>query len=73
MAEGVIKRVTDRGFGFIDIGSGKDLFFHRTAVEDVRFEDLKQGQRVSFTERRGPKGPEADSVKPIEAEGIKPI
>jgi CspA family cold shock protein len=65
MAEGVIKRLTDKGFGFIDIGGGKDLFFHMSAVEGVRFEDLKQGQRVSFTEGQGPKGPRAEKVKPI--------
>jgi len=65
MAEGVIKRLTDKGFGFIDIGGGKDLFFHRSAVEGVRFEELREGQRVSFTEGQSPKGPRAESVKPI--------
>ncbi len=65
MAEGVIKRLTDKGFGFIDIGGGKDVFFHRSAVEGSRFEDLREGQRVSFTEGQGPKGPRAENVKPI--------
>jgi CspA family cold shock protein len=65
MAEGVIKRLTDKGFGFIDIGGGNDLFFHMSAVEGARFEDLRQGQRVSFTEGQGPKGPRAEKVKPI--------
>jgi CspA family cold shock protein len=65
MAEGTIKRLTDKGFGFIDTGSGKDLFFHMSAVEGVRFEDLKQGQRVSFNEGQGPKGPRAENVKPV--------
>jgi CspA family cold shock protein len=65
MAEGTIKRLTDKGFGFIETGSGKDLFFHMSAVEGVRFEDLKQGQRVSFVEGQGPKGPRAENVKPI--------
>ena len=65
MSDGTIKRVTDKGFGFIDTGSGKDLFFHMSAVEGVRFEDLKQGQRVSFTEGQGPKGPRAENVKLI--------
>jgi CspA family cold shock protein len=65
MAEGTIKRLTDKGFGFIDTGSGKDLFFHMSSVEGVRFEDLKQGQRVSFNEGQGPKGPRAENVKPI--------
>lgn len=64
MLEGVIKKLNDAGFGFIDIG-GKDFFFHRSGVEGVRFEDLKPGQRVSFTEGQGPKGPRAEKVKPI--------
>jgi CspA family cold shock protein len=66
MAEGVIKKkLADKGFGFIDVGGGKDLFFHNSAVEGVRFEDLQEGQRVSFTEGQGPKGPRAEKVKPI--------
>jgi CspA family cold shock protein len=66
MAEGTIKkRLTDKGFGFISVGGGKDLFFHSSAVEGVRFEDLQEGQRVSFTEGQGPKGPRAEKVKPI--------
>ena len=65
MAEGVIKRLTDKGFGFIDIGGGKDLFFHRSAVEGTPFEALHEAQRVSFTEGQGPKGPRAEKVKPI--------
>ena len=66
MAEGVIKkRLADKGFGFIDIGGGKDFFFHSSAVEGARFEDLQEGQRVSFTEGRGPKGPRAEKVKPV--------
>ena len=60
MAEGTIKKLTDKG----DAG-GKDLFFHRSAVEGARFEDLQQGQRVSFTEGQGPKGPNAEHVKPL--------
>jgi CspA family cold shock protein len=65
MAEGTIKRLTDKGFGFIETSPGKDIFFHMSAVQGVRFEDLRQGQRVSFTEGVGPKGPRAENVKPI--------
>ena len=65
MAEGTIKRLTDRGFGFIDIGSGKDMFFHSSDLEGVSYEELQVGQRVSYTEGRGPKGPRAENVKPI--------
>jgi CspA family cold shock protein len=65
MAEGTIKRLTDKGFGFIDVGTGKDLFFHMSALQGVRYDDLREGQRVSFTEGRGPKGPNAENVRPI--------
>lgn len=65
MAEGTIKRLTDKGFGFIETGTGKDLFFHMSAVEGVRFEDLGEGQRVSFNVGQGPKGPRAENVKVI--------
>ncbi len=63
MAEGTIKRLTDKGFGFIETGSKKDLFFHTSALEGVTFEELREGQRVSFTEGVGPKGPRAEAVK----------
>ena len=65
MAEGTIKRLTDRGFGFIDIGSGKDMFFHSSDLEGVSYEELQVEQRVSYTEGRGPKGPRAENVKPV--------
>jgi CspA family cold shock protein len=65
MAEGIIKRLTDRGFGFIDTGSGKDLFFHSSSLQGVSFDELREGQRVSFTEGRGQKGPCAENVKPV--------
>ncbi|MCL4162440.1 UNVERIFIED_CONTAM: hypothetical protein GTU68_040411 [Idotea baltica] len=66
MAEGTIKRLTDKGFGFIDTGSEKDLFFHCSNVEEVTFDDLREGQRVTFNEGQGPKGPRAENVTPSE-------
>ena len=65
MAEGTIKRLTDRGFGFIDTGSDKDLFFHSSNLEGVSYEELEVGQRVEYTEGRGPKGPRAENIKPV--------
>ncbi|MCA9131711.1 MAG: cold shock domain-containing protein [Planctomycetales bacterium] len=65
MAEGTIKRLTDKGFGFIDTGNGsKDLFFHSTNVEGASFDELREGQRVTYTEGSGPKGPCAEHVQP---------
>ena len=62
MAEGTIKKLTDKGFGFINTGKAKDLFFHSSKVNGVSFEELREGQRVSFTEGQGPKGPCAENV-----------
>ena len=64
MSEGTIKRLTDKGFGFIDIGGDKDLFFHSSNVEGATFNELREGQRVTFTEGMGPKGPRAENVRP---------
>ena len=57
MAEGTIKRITNKGFGFIDNGTDKDLFFHSSSVVGVTFDELREGQRVTFNEARGQKGP----------------
>jgi len=48
MAEGTIKALTDRGFGFIaDEGARRGLFFHVTALWGVRFDELVQGDEDS--------------------------
>jgi CspA family cold shock protein len=65
MAEGTIKRLTDKGFGFIDTGSSQDMFFHSSNVEGVRYDELREGQQVEYTEGRGPKGPRAENVRPV--------
>ncbi len=65
MPEGRIKRLTDNGFGFIQDGSDMDMFFHSSNLEGVSYEELQEGQRVSYTGGRGPKGPRAENVKPI--------
>jgi cold shock protein len=66
MAEGTIKKLTDKGFGFIKMQrSGKDLFFYLSSVQDASFTDLHEGQKVSYTKGRGPIGPCAENVKPL--------
>lgn len=65
MAEGTIKKLTEKGFGFIDTGSGGDMFFHMSNLEGISFEELKEGQAVSFNEGQGPKGPRAENVRVI--------
>ena len=63
MQQGTIKRLTDRGFGFIAIeGQEKDLFFHSNELQDVKFEDLHEGDKVQFETAQSDKGPNATKV-----------
>ncbi len=60
---GTIKTLTDRGFGFISReGEAKDLFFHSKDLNGVTFDELKQGETVSFEVQEGPKGLSAVNV-----------
>lgn len=61
---GTIKRLTDKGFGFIATGDGTEYFFHQSAIQGARYDQLREGQRVTFTVGQGPKGPRAENVKP---------
>jgi CspA family cold shock protein len=63
MPEGIIKKLTDKGFGFIKTDTGKDLFFHSKSLQGVEFDDLQEGQKVTYTQGQGPKGPCAENVK----------
>jgi len=61
---GVIKKLTDKGFGFIAIeGQDKDLFFHSNALVGVSFNELREGQAVSFEQEQSPKGMNAVNVQ----------
>lgn len=62
MPQGTIKKLTDRGFGFID-GERGDLFFHSSSVEGTSFEALGIGQQVEYDVGQGPKGPRAENVR----------
>lgn len=66
MATGTIKRLTDRGFGFIaQEGSDKDLFFHAKELQGVEYNDLREGDKVEFEVSESPKGPNAINVSRI--------
>ena len=65
MAEGRIKKKMDKGFGFIDTGERKDLFFHMSDLKGISFDDLQEGDEVEFTRGNGPKGPRAENVRLI--------
>ena len=53
MPKGTIRRLMDRGFGFIKTEDDTDLFFHRNALEGVEFNSLQEGQEVEFEKGQG--------------------
>jgi CspA family cold shock protein len=66
MQEGKIARLTDKGFGFISRdGQEKDLFFHSNELLNVKFDELREGDMVSFEVGESPKGPNAIKVSRI--------
>ena len=63
METGTIARLTDRGFGFIKCeGKEKDLFFHSKELQGTTFEELREGDTVTFEVVDGPTGPSATKV-----------
>lgn len=66
MQQGIIARLTDKGFGFISRdGEEKDLFFHRNELVGVEFDALREGDKVEFEVEEGPKGLNAVKVHKI--------
>jgi len=63
MQEGVIARLMDKGFGFISReGEDKDIFFHSNELVGVQFNDLNEGDKVTFEVAESPKGLNAVKV-----------
>ena len=60
--DGTIKRMTDKGYGFIATPEGTEYFFHQSACSGTAFDELREGQPVSFLVGQGPKGPRAEQV-----------
>jgi cold shock protein len=61
---GTVKRlINDKGFGFVQAGDGTEYFFHQSACADIRFDDLREGQAVTFEHGQGPKGPRAENIR----------
>jgi CspA family cold shock protein len=65
--KGKVKTLTDKGFGFISVdGKKKDLFFHSSQLQNIRYDDLQVGDDVEFEVGEGPKGPCALNVSLVE-------
>jgi CspA family cold shock protein len=61
---GTIKRlVSDKGFGFIAAGDNIEYFFHQSACTQTAFDDLREGQAVTFDVGQGAKGPRGENVR----------
>jgi len=66
--QGTIKKVIrDRGFGFIRSSEGEEIFFHRSSLQELNFDGLREGQNVEFEMVKGDKGPRATAVRPSQA------
>ena len=63
MPEGTIRKLAEKGFGFISSDTG-DVFFHLSSLVDCQFDELSIGQKVQYEIGEGPKGPRAENVRP---------
>ena len=62
--QGTIKRLMDKGYGFIATDEAdKDVFFHSTALEGLEFNQLREGDKVTFDVEDGPRGLSAVNIK----------
>ena len=63
---GTVKRlVSEKGFGFVAAPDGTEYFFHQSAVGNGGFDQLREGQAVTFKTGQGPKGPRAEDVRAV--------
>ncbi len=70
MISGKIKWFSDaKGYGFIDLGQGKDVFVHYSVIETEGYKSLREGQEVAFDLGCGPKGDHATKVVAKEMAG----
>ena len=68
MQTGTIARLTDKGFGFIKReGQERDLFFHSNELVGVTFDELREGDTLTFEVADSPKGPNAVKVSKVTA------
>jgi CspA family cold shock protein len=69
MQNGTVIKKNEKGFGFIKVdgaaAGSKDLFFHTNELKNISFDELQEGDKVSFEIGDSPKGPNAVNVSKI--------
>jgi len=66
MAQGTVKWFNgDKGYGFIAVDGGQDVFVHFSAIASDGYRNLEEGQKVEFDITQGQKGPQAENVKVV--------
>ena len=66
MAQGTVKWFNaEKGYGFIAVDEGPDVYVHYSQIQMEGFRALEDGQRVEFEISQGQKGPQADSVRAV--------
>lgn len=68
MSRGKIKKIIeDKGYGFIRAEDGSEIFFHRSDLQDVDINDLKEGDHMEFDVKKDPRGrgPKAVHVRKV--------
>lgn len=66
VAQGTVKWFNaEKGFGFIAVDGGQDVFVHYSAIQSDGYRSLDEGQRVEFEVTQSDKGPQADAVRPV--------
>jgi CspA family cold shock protein len=68
VAQGTVKWFNnEKGYGFIAVDGGQDVFVHYSAIQSDGYRSLNEGERVEFEVAQGPKGPQADAVRIVQA------
>jgi cold shock protein len=66
VAQGIVKWFNnEKGYGFIAVDGGDDVFVHYSAIQSDGYKSLDENQRVEFDVVQGPKGPQADGVRVV--------
>ena len=74
MAQGTVKWFNDaKGYGFIQVEGGEDVFVHYSAIQAQGFKSLAEGDKVEFEVTKGPKGLQASNVRKSRRKRRRPL